>query len=90
MPAKATPQSEIITYKHKLVFPFTSADGTEIKEITLRRAKVKDVRKAQDQGKSAADTEVILVSIISGLLPEDIEEIDIEDWNAIQEKMGKK
>lgn len=69
-----------------LDYPITDGNGNQINEITLRRIKVKDMRKARAK-KDAVDMEIELIHMITGLLPEDIESMDFADYQKIQEQV---
>lgn len=74
----------------KLVFPFPDGQGNTITELKIRRPKVRDIRKMT--GKTETEMAVSLLAIVTGLVPEDIDELDIADFQAaskIVEKMQK-
>lgn len=66
-----------------LDFPFKDGQGNEITELKLRRAKAKDLRKMAQQ-KNEADQEFFLISVLTGLVIEDVDSIDITDYLKIQ------
>lgn len=77
-----------------LDYPITDGNGNQINEITIRRPKVKDIRKMNANAKlSDADKEMHLVHDLTGLLIEDIENLDVKDYGkineALMEMMGK-
>lgn len=72
--------SQIIT----LDYPITDGNGNTITELTVRRAKVKDIRKMQER-KNEAEQEVFLLHLLTGVLPEDLEELDVSDYAKMQE-----
>lgn len=72
----------------KLEFPFPDGQGNTITELKIRRPKVRDIRKMTGKTEMA----VSLLAIVTGLVPEDIDELDIADFQAaskIVEKMQK-
>lgn len=74
----------------KLEFPFHDGQGNTITELKIRRPKVRDIRKMT--GKTETEMAVSLLAIVTGLVPEDIDELDISDFQAaskIVEKMQK-
>ncbi len=73
----------LIFRKITLDYPIKDGHGKEITELKIRRAKAKDLRNAQSQ-KSEADQEFYLISILTGLVMEDIGELDIADYQKIQ------
>ncbi|URL01240.1 phage tail assembly protein [Avibacterium sp. 20-126] len=72
--------SEIII---SLDYPITDGEGKTITELHLRRAKAKDLRAAQSQ-KNEADQEFFLVARLTGLVMEDVGELDVADYQKVQ------
>ncbi len=69
----------------KLKFPVT-ADGTEIKQLQMRRAKVRDMRAAEKaSGGSASSMEIHLFANLCEVAPAVMDEIDMADYTKIQE-----
>lgn len=74
----------------KLEHPITDGQGNNITELTIRRPKVKDMRKMR--GDNDLEQSIILIAIVTGLVPEDLDELDIVDVkraSEILEKMQK-
>lgn len=69
-----------ITLKH----PFTTAAGQRIETLTMRRAKVKDLMAANRLGSSPEDQEIGLIAMLTGLVPEDVQEMDLADYTHAQ------
>lgn len=69
-----------ITLKH----PFTNAAGQRIETLTMRRAKVKDLKAANRFGDKPEDQEIALLAILTGLTPEDVQEMDLVDYTRLQ------
>lgn len=67
----------------KLDYPIQDGNGKTITELKVRRAKAKDLRSAQNQ-KNEADQEFYLLSVLTGLVMEDIAELDIADYQKVQ------
>lgn len=61
------------------------ASGKALDKIVLRRAKVADLREASRGSDSQEDQEVALLARLSGLLPEDVLELDLADYKALQD-----
>ena len=72
--------------KVTLQFPVTLADGRTVDAITLRRAKVRDLKTAQKHGADQVEQEIMLLATLSEerLTPEDIEELDAADYAKLQ------
>ncbi len=68
-----------------LQLPVKTAED-EIKSIELRRVKVGDILASQ-VGSDAAN-EVALVARLSGINPEDLNEVDFADWSRVQEALS--
>ncbi|MFB6349512.1 phage tail assembly protein [Moraxella marmotae] len=73
----------------KLQFPITDGNGNEVGEVILRRPKVKDLRQVANQSKDnqpSVELEVQMISRLTGLLPEDVDALDMADYTKIQEQ----
>ena len=68
-----------------LKYPVQLASGKVLDKLALRRAKVADLREASRGGASQEDQEVALLARLSGLLPEDVLELDLADYKALQD-----
>lgn len=77
--------SEITTLP--LQFPITTPDGSKINELKIRRAKAKDIRKMT--GSTEIEQSFSLLAILTGLVPEDIDELDIADFKRAAEIVEK-
>lgn len=78
----------------QLKHPVTLGIGELATEITLERPKLKYIREASNRHKNDEMAQVMhVVAKITGWVPEDLDELDLEDWNAIQtvyiDMMGK-
>ena len=60
-------------------------DNKDIQKITLRRPKVRDRLAVERMGQSDAEKEVALIANLADLPKETIEELDLADYNKIQE-----
>jgi len=69
----------------KLDYPVT-IDSGEISELNLRRPKVKDMRDAEKAGTGDADRELALFARLTGLNPEDLEQLDLKDYQKLQKE----
>lgn len=59
-------------------------DGTEYKELSMRRAKARDSRDAQRGGGTPADHEIRMFANLCEVAPEVIEELDMADYVQLQ------
>ena len=69
-----------------LTFPITLGTGETLDTLSVRRAKVKDIRKMSEH-QNDADKEMHLLSALTGLVPEDLDNLDISDYAKLQEVM---
>jgi hypothetical protein len=80
------PADTIVTEKtYTLKVPFKGFAGTEIKEVRLRRAKNRDLFRAMERGGGETKMSIALLEIISGLSPDDWQEMDVVDTAALGE-----
>ncbi|ELV2836673.1 phage tail assembly protein [Enterobacter cloacae] len=75
-----------MTEKYTLQFPFTSATGEHIAELRLRRLKVKDMRTARRASDKPEEWDEPLMAAMTGLVPEDLSEMDLLDYQALQKR----
>ena len=71
--------------KIDLKYPIARPDGSKVASITLRRATVGDLKATQRQADKPEDQELALIARLTGLVPEDVELIDLADYKRIQE-----
>ena len=69
----------------QLTQPITTAAGTKVQAITMRRAKVKDLRRMNDFGTSDAAQEIGMMAHLSGMPAEDFDELDAADYRKLQD-----
>ena len=70
-----------------LDFPIQDGQGNTITELKIRRPKVKDIRKMT--GNTDAEQSISLLAIVTSLVPEDLEELDIADFKRAAEVVEK-
>jgi hypothetical protein len=78
--AKARGATKVVV---ELGIPFTSS-GAPKTSITLRRPTVGDARRAAKHAPDDEGRSVYLAALLSGESPEDIEKIDIADFEIVQ------
>lgn len=72
----------------KLEYPIKDGHGNEVTELKVRRAKAKDVRRMK--GSTDIEQTLSLLALLTGLVPEDLDELDVADMKkavAVIEKM---
>ena len=69
-----------IKLKHPIV-----ADGLEVRELALRRPKVRDMIAAEKGGGSDVEKEMRIFCNLCEVTPKTIEEMDLVDYKALQE-----
>jgi len=71
----------------KLKYPFVTPSGQKIESVTIRRLKVRDIKAVSDQaGGKPADMELLGVARMTGLLPEDLDEMDAADYQQVKDR----
>ena len=72
--------------QHTLKHPITTPTGQTITTLEVRRAKVKDIKDAHRYSDKEAEQEIALLAKLCTptLTPEDIEELDVADYRALQ------
>lgn len=76
-----------------LDYPITDGHGKRIDTLYVRRAKVRDI-KMMTSKKDEAEQEMFLLHLLTGVLPEDLESLDLCDYEKLSEcikkmKLGK-
>ncbi|MCA6221932.1 phage tail assembly protein [Photorhabdus antumapuensis] len=74
------------TTTYHLQFPYTTAAGVLIEELQLSRLRVKDIKAVRRASENPTDWDDILIARSTGLLPEDIEQMDVADYLALQQR----
>lgn len=68
----------------KLKYPVRLATGQTLTELTLRRPRVGDLR-AVAHLSGDAEQELAIFARITGLVPEDLDELDLADYKQVQD-----
>ena len=67
-----------------LKFPFVTASGQKVESVTIRRLKVRDLKSISDQADGKpAQIELLGVARMADLIPEDLDEMDAADYQAV-------
>ncbi|ATF75286.1 MULTISPECIES: phage tail assembly protein [Pasteurellaceae] len=61
-----------------LNYPIQDGQGNTLTELTIRRPKVKDLRKMK--GATEVEQSINILAMVTGLVPEDIDELDMSDF----------
>nr|DAR67595.1 MAG TPA: tail assembly chaperone protein [Caudoviricetes sp.] len=64
--------------------PVVLADGRQLTSLTMRRAKVADLRAVSRLDGDAAQ-EIALAGRLAGLVPEDMDLLDLSDYKQVQD-----
>ncbi len=75
-----------LSVKYVLSYP-VNTDSKEIKELEIRRPKLRDQLIANKSGESAEDKEVKLLSLLCSVDEEVIHDLDMIDFFKIQEQI---
>lgn len=67
----------------KLKYPVRLATGQVLEELNVRRPRVGDLRAVMHIA-NEAEQGLMLVARITGLVPEDLDELDLQDLEAVQ------
>ncbi|MDR1709653.1 MAG: phage tail assembly protein [Candidatus Accumulibacter sp.] len=67
-----------------LDYPIDTAAG-KVDKLRMRRAKLKDHRRAARQNRSPEEREVAIMAAVTGLVPEDMDEMDFTDFMKLQD-----
>lgn len=67
----------------KLKYPVRLATGQVLSELKVRRPRVGDLRAVMHIG-SEVEQGLMLVARVTGLIPEDLDELDLQDLEAVQ------
>lgn len=70
----------------KLSYPFTTAAGTRIELVELKRLTVKDLKQVRKISKNLADWDEPLIARSTGLLLEDLDNMDLADYLQLQKR----
>lgn len=72
---------------YTLCFPYTTPDGRELKEISLRpRLTARDIREANRRTKKAEDYEMSGVAVMCGMVEDDLLDMDARDYLALRDR----
>lgn len=72
-----------------LNWPFTTAAGEKISQLTLKRLTVKNLKQVKKKYKDPADWDEPLISLSTGLPPEDLDNMDLADYLELQTRFQK-
>jgi hypothetical protein len=61
-----------------------NVSGEEVKQLNMRRAKARDLKKAQSAAPDQASQELHLFALLTDVNPEDLEELDMKDYSKLQ------
>ncbi len=70
-----------------LEYPFTF-QGEEITELTIRRPKMRDMKKSQKH-KDDMEKSIAMIADLAEVDPKLIEELDTEDFGTVSAKVGE-
>ncbi|EAA7510477.1 phage tail assembly protein [Salmonella enterica] len=69
-----------------LTHPFTTAAGTRVERIELKRLTVKDLKLVRKISNDPADWDEPLIARSTGLPPEDLDNMDLADYLQLQRR----
>ncbi|HGJ5880609.1 MULTISPECIES: phage tail assembly protein [Arsenophonus] len=68
---------------YPLRFPYPLANGEMLTQVTVRRLTVRDMKQVRKQSQDPSDLDELLVASMTGLLPEDLDKMDLADYQAL-------
>ncbi|MBE8611529.1 phage tail assembly protein [Morganella morganii] len=71
---------------YSLKYPYTLPTGDELKQVSLHRLKVADMKMAKRQFKHAEDWDEALIARMTDLNPEDLADMDLEDYQVLSRR----
>lgn len=71
---------------YSLKHPYKLPTGDELKQVSLRRLKVADMKMAKRQFKNTEDWDEALIARMTDLNPEDLAGMDLEDYQALSKR----
>ncbi|EGK5825863.1 phage tail assembly protein [Morganella morganii] len=78
--------SDIKSNIFPLSYPFTTAAGNRIDQVELKRLTVRDLKQARKTSKDPADWDEPLIARSTGMLPEDLDKMDLADYMELQKR----
>ena len=70
----------------KLKHPITTGAGVKLDKLQIKPLTRGDIKAAQKQGKDDVEQEDILLSRLTGMVPEDLDLLHVGDSRRLQEK----
>ncbi|HGJ5863810.1 phage tail assembly protein [Arsenophonus nasoniae] len=71
---------------YPLRFPYPLASGETLTQVTVRRLTVRDMKQVRKQSQDPSDLDELLVASMTGLLPEDLDKMDLADYQALHSR----
>ncbi|NPE59287.1 phage tail assembly protein [Dickeya dadantii] len=81
----STDKTDVFT----LSVPYTTAAGATIETITLQRLRVKDLKAIRRISEKPGDWDDLLLARSAGLVPEDLDSMDLGDYLELQKRFQK-
>ncbi|HHE6157119.1 TPA: phage tail assembly protein [Citrobacter freundii] len=78
--------SEIKSNIFLLTYPFTTAAGARVEQVEMKRLTVKDLKQVRKTSKDPADWDEPLIARSTGILPEDLDNMDLADYMELQKR----
>lgn len=74
----------VLDLKYPIQISAAGGSKVELKTVTIRRPKAKDLKYAPREGKTSTPHDMIpFIAVLTGLKPEEVDEMDLEDISAI-------
>lgn len=69
---------------YSLQYPYALGSGEMLNRVTLSRLKVSDIKAVRRLSENANDWDSLLIARMTGLIPEDIDNMDLVDYQQLQ------
>lgn len=69
---------------YSLQYPYALGSGEMLNRVTLSRLKVSDIKAVRRLSENVNDWDSLLIARMTGLIPEDIDNMDLVDYQQLQ------
>ncbi|PAV11028.1 hypothetical protein CBG25_00885 [Arsenophonus sp. ENCA] len=69
---------------YSLQYPYALGSGEMLTRVTLSRLKVSDIKAVRRLSENVNDWDSLLIARMTGLIPEDIDNMDLVDYQQLQ------
>ncbi|PAV10390.1 hypothetical protein CBG25_02090 [Arsenophonus sp. ENCA] len=69
---------------YRLQYPYALGSGERLTQVSLNRLKVSDIKAVRRLSENVNDWDSLLIARMTGLIPEDIDNMDLVDYQQLQ------